>query len=112
MNRHAVKPAKRLSRTIDAGAVKVNRPAAAPNPFVSFHYSCSEISAQGGRARLKFRQARFEDGRLSAESFDGELDGSAYGQMMAGAKRYFAALFAESLALVLPSSGPRDPDCD
>ena len=51
-----------------------------------------------GRTRVKSRQARFEDGKLTSEAFEGELDRTAYDQMVTEAQRYFW----RSLSLFLP----------
>mgnify|MGYP003693906485 CR=1 FL=1 len=45
------------------------------NPFFTFRrYSFTEISAVGGRAHVKSRQARLEDGKLTTETFEGDVD--------------------------------------
>jgi len=51
-----------------------------------------------GRTRVKSRQARFEDGKLTSEAFDGELDRSVYDRMVGQAQRHFW----RSLSLFLP----------
>ena len=51
--------------------------------FFSFHYSYTEVSLQGGRTQLKRREARMVDGKLSTESFDGELAPGVFEQMLA-----------------------------
>ena len=66
--------------------------------FFSFQYSSTEISLVGGKTRIKSRHARFEDGRLKSEAFEGELARSAYDQMASEAQRYFW----KSLSLFLP----------
>jgi len=67
-------------------------------PFFSFRYSSTEVSLVDGRTRVKSRQARFEDGKLTSEAFEGELHRSAYDQMVAQAQRHFW----RSLSLFLP----------
>ncbi|MGH8850765.1 MAG: hypothetical protein ACREYD_07210 [Casimicrobiaceae bacterium] len=82
---------------------------------MNFRYSYSEVSAHGGKARLKSRKTRFEDGKLRSEAFEGELDRTTYEQTMAGAQRYFAAhaaLLTRSLSLFLPFPGKQDSDRD
>ena len=66
--------------------------------FFSFRYSSTEVSLVDGRTRVKSRQARFEDGKLTSEAFEGELHRSAYDQMVAQAQRHFW----RSLSLFLP----------
>jgi hypothetical protein len=54
-----------------------------------------------------------EDGKLTTETFEGDVDRTIYDRMMSDAQRYFlnqTALFAKSLSWLLPSS--RDPRSD
>jgi hypothetical protein len=67
-------------------------------PFFSFRYSSTEVSMVDGRTRVKSREARFEDGKLTSEAFEGELDRNAYDRMVAQAQRHFLRV----LALFLP----------
>jgi hypothetical protein len=39
----------------------------------------------GGKARVKARSTRFEDGTLTPEAFEGELDRNAYDRMVSQA---------------------------
>ena len=90
-------------------------PAARVNPFVSFRYSYTEISAFGGKARVRSRNTRLEDGKLTSEAFEGELDRSAYERMVSQAQHYFVgqtALLMKSLSWLLPFSGKQRPDRD
>jgi ribosomal protein L13 len=83
-------------------------PAPRANPFFSFRYSYTEISASGGKARVKSRRASFEDGKLTSESFEGEMERSAYERMVSEAQRQFlaqTALLMKSLSRLLPFSG-------
>jgi len=75
------------------------------SPFLSFQYSYTEMSLVGGKARLKSRQARLEDGKLTSETFEGELDQSAYDEAVNQAQEYFRGqteLILRSLSLFLP----------
>lgn len=67
-------------------------------PFFSFRHSSIEVSVVDGRTRIKSLQARFVDGKLNAEAFEGELDRSTFDQMVDQAQRHFW----KSLALFLP----------
>jgi hypothetical protein len=58
-----------------------------------------EVSLVDGRTHVKSRRARFQDGKLESEAFEGELDRTAYEQMVREAERYFLG----TLALFLPS---------
>lgn len=114
MNKHRAKAGRYLPRTVEREA-EVVRPWAAASSLVRIRYSYAAISARGGTAHLQARQARFEDGRLTAESFEGELDRAAYDRMIAAAEQHFleqAALFAKSLSLFLPFSRTEDADRD
>ena len=48
----------------------------------AFHYSYTEVSLQGGRTQLKSMQTRLEDGKLSSESFEGQLEPGVYQQIV------------------------------
>jgi len=61
-------------------------------PFFSFRYSSTEVSVADGKTRVKSRQARLEDGKLTSEAFEGELDRSAYEQAVGEAQRHFWTL--------------------
>jgi len=93
MKKHPVVLSKRAVR--DVGI----EPAApiVPDSFLSFRYSYTEISATGARACVKSRTARYENGKLAAESFEGDLDRHAYERIVGEAHRRFA----EQAALVL-----------
>ena len=91
MSKFPVRRAERAPRKVEQDVVEVMEPASRANPFFGFRYSYTEISASGGRARVKSRRARFEDGKLTSEAFDGELDRSAYEQMVSEAQHQFLA---------------------
>ena len=115
MSKHPVRHAERAPRKVEDDAVEVVDPAPRVNPFVSFHYSYTEISAFGGKARVRSRKTRLEDGKLTSEAFDGELDRSAYERMVSEAQHYFlgqTALLMKSLSWLLPFSGKQRPDRD
>lgn len=96
MATYSVKPTKRARRKVPKEAVVDVEPA--PARFVSFRYSSMEVSVVDGRTRVKSRQARFQDGKLESEAFEGELDRTAYEQMVRRAERRFLG----ALALFLP----------
>src|SRR6476659_4681700 len=96
MATYPAKPKKRAlqkPRNVEAVVVEPER-----TPFFSFRYSSTEFSVVNGQTRVKSRQARFEDGKLTSEAFEGELHRSAYDQMVAQAQRHFW----RSLSLFLP----------
>ena len=115
MSRYPVRRVERAPRKIEKDAVEVMEPAPRTNPFFSFRYSYTEISASGGKARVKSRSARFEDGKLTSEALEGELDRSAYERMVSEAQHQFlaqTALLMKSLSRLLPFSGKQRPDRD
>ena len=104
MSKYPVKRRQRALREVETDAVEVIRPA---NSFVTFRYSQTEITAVGDKTRVKSRQLRLEDGKLTTETFEGDVDRTIYDRMMGDAQRYFlnqTALFAKSLWWLLPSS--------
>ena len=115
MSKLPVRRAERALAKVEQDAVEVMGPISRANPFVSFRYTYTEISAFGGKARVKSRKTRFEDGKLTSEAFEGELDRSAYEQMMSQAQHHFLgqmALVMKSLSWLLPISGKYRPDRD
>jgi hypothetical protein len=114
MTNYPVKVGKRAIRKVAKDAVKLIEPAATGGPFFSFRYSCTEISALGGKAHVKSRKTRFEDGKLSSEAFEGDLDRSAYEQAVRQVQQAaieHTALLLNSIAL-LPFFPRRRPDRD
>jgi len=114
MKKLAVGRPKRLPQTIDAdrGALAdpfAAGPAAAPRtPRVSFRYSYTEISATGRDARIKHTQMRFEEGKLTSESFEGAFDREAADDMLRHAGEYWlrqSSLLLKSLLWFLPAAG-------
>jgi hypothetical protein len=95
MATYPVKAKKRALRKSGKDKVVVAR---AAGPFFSFRYSSTEVSLVDGKTRVRSRSARFEDGKLSSESFEGELDRGAYERMVSQAQRHFLGM----LALFLP----------
>jgi len=80
-----------------------------PGSFFTFHYSCTEVSLSGGRARIRSSRTALENGRLTSESFEGEADRSTYERVVDDAQREFIARTSAllgSFAFFLPF-GPR-----
>lgn len=111
MSNYPVKLGKRAPRVVAEDTVKAIERAADVGPFFSFEYSYTEVSALSGRTHVKSRKTRFEDGKLTSEAFEGDLDRSAYEQAVRHAQQSamdHASLFLKSLARLLPfSPGPR-----
>jgi len=73
---------KTAVRKAEPGAVEAATSAPPSGDFFSFRYSYTEVSSQGGRTRVKAKQARLEDGKLSTEAFEGELGGHVYDELV------------------------------
>jgi hypothetical protein len=115
MPRHPAKLPHRAVRDADRNAVEVIEPGLSVSVFSSFRYSSTEITASGGKAYLRSRSTRFEDGKLTSESLEGELEGSTYDQLVRQTQQYVAhqtAQFLQSLSLFLPFSTKRPSDRD
>jgi hypothetical protein len=102
--------AKSLRKT-ELRDVEPVTPAPRPVGFFSFRYSHTEISSHGGRTRVSAKEVRLEDGKLSTDRFEGELDGSAYDAAVRQAQQQVlgqAAWLMQSLSAWLPRRGPGD----
>jgi hypothetical protein len=78
--------------------------------FFSFHYTRTEISSQGGRTHVRTRTASLQDGRLTSESFEGELDARAHVDAVRAAEREVleqAARLLNPFSWLLRSRGDR-----
>ena len=72
-------PAKRSTALSDEDAVVAPAsPRASGSGFLSFRYSSTIVSSHGGRTQVKAKRVSLEDGKLSTESFEGELDGHVH----------------------------------
>lgn len=110
MSSYPVKRAERTPRKVGKSGGDAVEPTVTANPFSSFSYSYMEISVGAGKARVKAKKASFEAGKLASESFEGDLDRSAYEQMVGHAQHHVlgqATLFLKSLALLLPFASGR-----
>ena len=102
MSRYPVKiKPRKTPAVIDANPVREEK-----GPFTSFRYAYTEISMSGGKATVRSRSTKLENGKLTSEMFEGEVDPSAYDRMVDSAQRQFiarTALMFESLAAFLPA---------
>ena len=119
MRKYPVKLADRVRahpvRKSEREPVEVLAPPSRGSSFLSFRYSYTEMSVLGGKAQVKSRNARFEDGKLTSETFEGELDRSAYDRAVSDAQRHIAdqtAQFLKSFSLFLPFFRTHRPDRD
>lgn len=102
MNRYPVKRRQRALREVKADPIEVIEPA---RSFFTFRYTHTEISATDRKAHVKARHTRLEDGKLTTESFEGDVDRTVYDRMVTDAQRHFltrTAQFANSLSWFLP----------
>ena len=79
--------------------VEVINPLEKAFPFISFHYSCREISFGGGRTSIRSHKQSFENGKFKAEEFEGTLPGSVYFNMVGEMQKVF---FHQLSALMKP----------
>ncbi len=56
MSKYPVRRAERAPRKVEQDAVEVMEPVSRANPFFSFRYSYTEISASGGKTQVKSRE--------------------------------------------------------
>jgi hypothetical protein len=102
MNRYPVKRRQGTLREVKADPIEAIEPV---RSFFTFRYTHTEISATDRKAHVKARQTRLEDGKLTTESFEGDIDRTVYDRMVADAQRYFVGqtmLLANSLSWFLP----------
>lgn len=98
-------PAKVKPRTTPA-VIDANPVREETGPFTSFRYAYTEVSVSGGKATVRSRSTKLEDGKLTSETFEGVADQSVYDRMVDSAQRQFIAqtsLMFESLAAFLPA---------
>ena len=119
MRKYPVKLADRVRarpvRKTEFGPVDVLAPTTRTSPFLSFRYSYTEMSVLGGKAHVKSRNACFEDGKLTSETFEGDLDRNAYDRAVGDAQRQVSEQTAQlfnSFAWFLPFFGTHRPDRD
>jgi hypothetical protein len=120
MSKYPVKFAERNRahpvRKMKSDAVEVLAPPSRSHSFLSFRYSYTQMSVLGGKAHLESRNARFEDGKLTSETFEGELDRTAYDRAVSDAQRHHIgdqmAQFFKALSLFQSFSRTHRSDRD
>ena len=87
--------------------------------FLQFTYTSQQLHAENGSAWMTAQQLRYEDGRLSAERFEGEVPMAACHQAIGDAQRVYTdqALtlveqFSALLSMLLLHPGPRERSRD
>jgi hypothetical protein len=104
-SKHRITPRKRAlektkTRILEAQDAAVLPARFSGQSFLSFHYSYTEITAEGGTARVKSHRAQYEDGKLQSERFEGEIERGEYERTVAEAQRHFAEQTATLLRSV------------
>jgi hypothetical protein len=105
MSSHPVKRRSSPVRVVEGEVVDAPAMIVKKSTGFRFRYSYAEFSAVGSSAQFKAKRARYEDGRLITESFEGELDPKTYGQLMMDAQRIFVdqtALYLQAFRSLLP----------
>ena len=107
-SRHRAPRKKAATEVIPAPARTVASPWMAM-AFLSFQMHMMEVTRGEGGTRVKARQAKFEEGKLTTEAFDGMLPVQAYGEMVKQMQDYFAAqaeMFMKPYAMFLTLTPP------
>jgi hypothetical protein len=66
--------------------------------FFSFSLSVTELSLDGERTRVSGRHTRLEDGKITTETFEGELDRAAFDQALDGLQQQLQAQLQAQMA--------------
>lgn len=108
MARYPLTAPKRSATLRDADERAVEPVAATPaaSGFLSFRYSSTVVSSRGGRTQVRSKRVSLEDGKLSSESFEGELDGRAHEEAVRRAEQHVledAAPLLRVLRWMLPT---------
>ncbi len=88
--KHPQVPAEPSSRPVQRA-----EPVRIGTPFFSFRYSVTQVSVEGSKTVVKSRQTRLEDGRLTQESFEGELERDEFERLAGQAQRQVMAQAAQ-----------------
>jgi hypothetical protein len=115
MRKHPVKIVRSTVQRAQREAAAIVPTRAAASTFMSFRYASTEITVRGGKAHVSARHTQWEDGKLSSEAFDGEVDRAVYERAVLQAQRHFidqTLLFWQSMTSFLPFAGKRSRDRD
>ena len=105
MSRYPAKRKLRPVRTVEDVVVDAPGFFVKNNAGFSFSYSYAEFSLVGNSAQFKTRHARYQNGKLAAKTFEGELDPGSHEQLMIDLQRFFAdqmALYLQAVRSFLP----------
>lgn len=101
-----------LSDSRAAKDIEVLKPVHRASPFISFRYSCKEISSDGVNTHIRSTEKSFTDGKLRSEEFEGTLPGSVYAGMVGEMQTLFLnqlKTFMKPFSMFLPP-GPKNRD--
>lgn len=82
-------PAETASHPVD-----VLPPAPAHAGFFTFSYAVTEVWLQGDRTSVRAHQVRLQDGKLTTETFEGELDAGVHAEALRAAQQQVQAQLA------------------
>ncbi|MBK9442034.1 MAG: hypothetical protein IPN53_12265 [Comamonadaceae bacterium] len=89
MAKSLVKRPQELIVETKSDAQPLWNPFSAASSFVSFTHSYSEVTSDGSRTHVKSTTTRLADGKLSKESFEGQLPLGAFGEAVGKAQSLF-----------------------
>jgi hypothetical protein len=88
-------------------AVEHNESTSYVNPFFSFRFSYTEVSSNGEKTHVQARETRFENGKMTSQTFEGTAGPEVYNEAVTAMQNHFVnqtAFFMKSLSLFLPFS--------
>jgi hypothetical protein len=96
MTKSLVKPGSTPTPPAETAShpVEVFSPAPAAAGFFSFSYAVTEVSLHGDRTSVRAHQVRLQDGKLTTETFEGELDASVHAEALRAAQQQMQAQLA------------------
>ena len=89
MTRQIIKRGTRALKKADSSVTDVAPVSTENSGYFSFQYSYREISTHGSVARVRGRDTRFENGKLSSEAFEGNIDRQQFDRMLVQAQGAF-----------------------
>jgi hypothetical protein len=82
-------PSRRVPSETTEGELEPLREWPGTGPWLSFHYSSTEVSRFAGQTRVKSKRVQYENGRSKTEEFEGTLGAEAFDSMVAESQRFF-----------------------
>ncbi|HVK55763.1 MAG TPA: hypothetical protein VM532_12130 [Burkholderiales bacterium] len=112
MNTFPLKVSGSITPEARNDAVERNESISYVNPFFSFRFSYTEVSSKGDKTHVQARETRFENGKMTSQTFEGTAGPEVYDDIVTAMQNHFVnqtAFFMKSLSLFLPFSS-RKPD--